>query len=431
MRRNSATSRRNRPNRPARGPSAGTQDEFEENRKRDAFPSFEGSIGRPAGGSFATTRCLAYDGVTVAHHDSTANETVLMKATSYFNRGAFPRFSGAAGSFIACSLLFLCGARRPVSLKKSAAARETLENPSRLTIDRIYQGNEFQARSVAARWLPSSPGSEQAFTTLEDASTGGHGQDIVRHATDGSSSIMVSASELTPAGQTTPLQVEDYSWSEDLNLLLVFTNSQRVWRDNTRGDYWLLDRSSRQLRKLGGDAPASTMMFAKISPTGEHVAFVRERNIFLEDLLDHSIRPLTSSNSDDVINGTTDWVYEEELGLRDAFQWSPDGKTIAYWQVDTTAVPKFPLINNTDSLYPQVHWFAYPKVGQRNPICRVGVVDCESARTRWISIPGDAREHYLPRMAFLPHQDDAGGQTALGSATQPTAKHQPFVCRRR
>ena len=66
---------------------------------------------------------------------------------------------------------------------------------------------------------------------------------------------MVAASELIPAGETTPLKVDDYSWSQDLNLLLIYTNSKRVWRDNTRGDYWLLDRGSRQLRKLGGDAP--------------------------------------------------------------------------------------------------------------------------------------------------------------------------------
>ncbi len=216
---------------------------------------------------------------------------------------------------------------------------------------------------------------------------------------------MVAASELTPAGQTTPLEVEDYAWSRDLNLLLIYTHSKRVWRDNTRGDYWLLDRGSRQLRKLGGDAPSSTMMFAKISPTGEHVAFVRERNIFIEDLLDHSIRRLTHSNSNDVINGTTDWVYEEELGLRDAFQWRPDGKAIAYWQVNTEGVQKFPLINNTDSLYPEVTWFAYPKVGQRNPSCRIGVVDCESGQTRWVAIPGDARDHYLPRMGFAPNTE--------------------------
>jgi dipeptidyl-peptidase-4 len=156
------------------------------------------------------------------------------------------------------------------------------------------------------------------------------------------------------------------------------------------------------------------MMFAKLSPTGEQVAFVRHQNIFIEDLIDHGIRQLTHTDSDEVINGTTDWVYEEELGLRDAFQWSPDGKSIAYWQLNTEGVEKFPLINNTDSLYPTVTWFAYPKVGQRNSSCRVGVVDCSTAETRWIDIPGDPRDHYLPRMAYVPSTDaEADGDRLL------------------
>lgn len=285
---------------------------------------------------------------------------------------------------------------------------EVEPNRERLTIDRIYGGNEFNAKTVSAHWLPASANSPAAFTTLEDAKSGNPGQDIVRHEVDGSASIMVSAGELTPPGESRPLTVEEHQWSKDLNLLLVYTNSKRVWRDNTRGDYWLLDRTSRQLRKLGGEAPASTMMFAKLSPTNEHVAFVRERNIFIEDLRDHTIRQLTHSDSTDIINGTTDWVYEEELGLRDAFQWSPDGKSIAYWQLNTEGVPKFPLVNNTDSTYPTVTWFAYPKVGQRNASCRVGVVDCHSAETRWIEISGDSREHYLPRMMFVPGGSQAG-----------------------
>ena len=104
-----------------RGPSAGTQDEFEENRKRDAFPSFEGSIGRPAGGSFATTRCLAYDGVTVAHHDSTANETVLMKATSYFNRG--PLFQDSLAPRVRSSRALCCSSAAPRAQFRSRKAR--------------------------------------------------------------------------------------------------------------------------------------------------------------------------------------------------------------------------------------------------------------------------------------------------------------------
>ncbi len=302
---------------------------------------------------------------------------------------------------LVCIALALIGLKYSQA-QESAPTDAAQGNLGRLTVDRIYSGNEFQEKLFSAQWLPLQASTDAAFTTLRAGSTG---SEIWRVDSDGSEKLLVAARDLTPAGDTSPLQVEDYSCSNDLNLVLIYTNTKRVWRNNTRGDYWLLDRTSRQLCKLGGDSPASTMMFAKLSPTGRHVAFVRERNIFVEDLLDHSIRQITHSDSEDVINGTTDWVYEEELGLRDAFQWSPDGNAIAYWQLNTEGVPKFPLVNNTDSLYPTVTWFAYPKVGQRNPSCRVGVVDCASAQTQWIELPGDPREHYLPRMMFAPPQD--------------------------
>ncbi len=270
---------------------------------------------------------------------------------------------------------------------------------SQLSVERIYGGNEFDGKSFNGIWLDG----QSAYATVEPSVSFDGGKDIVRHdAASGETTVMVAASDLIPAGEDTPLKVESYSWSKDRNLLLIYTNSKRVWRSNTRGDYWLLDRSSRQLRKIGGDATSSSLMFAKLAPTGKQVAYVRERDIYVEDLFDHTIRRLTHSESEDVINGTTDWVYEEELGLRDAFCWSPDGRWIAYWQINTEGVQRFPLVNNTDSLYPTVKWFAYPKVGQRNPSCRVGVIHCQTAETRWLDLPGDPREHYVPRMEFLP-----------------------------
>lgn len=276
------------------------------------------------------------------------------------------------------------------------------ENPALLTIDRIYQSDDFNGRSFAGRWLENSEGS--AFTMVE---AGG----IVRvDAESGEKSVMVSQRELTPGGAS-PLTIQSYTLSDDHNLVLIYTNSKRVWRSNTRGDYWVLDRTSGQLKKLGGDAPPSTLMFAKFSPSNRHVAYVRDGDIYLEDCRNHKITRLTTAENEFVINGTTDWVYEEELGLRDAFRFSPDGKTIAYWQLNTEGVPQFPLINNLDSLYPEVRYFAYPKVGQTNPSCRVGVVDCETGVSTMIGIPGNPREHYLPKMEFVP-------QGAFGTGDQ-------------
>jgi dipeptidyl-peptidase-4 len=300
-------------------------------------------------------------------------------------------------------LLTVISALLAMPTRGIAAESETAESKSAepkidesiLTIDRIYGGDEFKTKSFGGRWLEDG----SAFTTLEPSKEHEGRRGIVRHdPATGDQEIIVSAAELIPAGESTPLKIEGYAWSKSQTKLLIYTNSKRVWRQNSRGDYWVLDRSARQLTKLGGEVKPSTLMFAKFSPTEKHVAYVRDRNIYIEDLFDHSVRCLTETATEDIINGTGDWVYEEEFGLRDGFRWSPDGTSIAYQQIDTTGVQKFPLVNNTDSLYPKVTWFAYPKVGQKNPACRVGVVNCDSGITDWVRLPGDSRDHYIPKM---------------------------------
>ncbi len=265
-----------------------------------------------------------------------------------------------------------------------------------LTLDRIFSNGEFRAASVSVQWLSAGA----AYTVLEKPTE--VGEAIVRHACDSDQSeVLVPAERLVPPGSDRALQVQDYSLSADSSLLLIYTNSQRVWRQNTRGDYWLLDRSSHELRKLGGDVAPATLMFAGISPTGRHVAYVRDRNLYVEDLVSREIRQLTQTDSPNIINGTFDWVYEEELSLRNGWRWSPDGQSIAFWQLDTSGVPQFPLVNNTDELYPTVRWFPYPKVGQRNSACRVGVVSAAGGDVCWLNVPGDARDNYIARMEWI------------------------------
>jgi dipeptidyl-peptidase 4 len=268
---------------------------------------------------------------------------------------------------------------------------------SRLTVQRIFGAHEFESEHISVRWLDG----ENGYTTLEPSTDPAGGRDIVRHdpktaATD----ILVRSEHLVPAGKHAPLGLDDYEFSADRSRLLIFTNSQRVWRTNTRGDYWVLDRTSHELKKLGGDAPAATLMHAKFSPDGSRVAYVRSNNVYVEDLHDQRIIRLTNSNSTDVINGTFDWVYEEEFGLRDGFRWSPDGNSIAYWQLDTTGVREFPLVNNTDSLYPRVNPIKYPKVGETNAACRVGVVPAAGGETRWLKVAGDSRNQYIAFMEW-------------------------------
>jgi dipeptidyl-peptidase-4 len=241
-----------------------------------------------------------------------------------------------------------------------------------------------------------------------EAGAGKGDVNIVRY--DAATGAKTTLYSLTPQGDSGPLTIEEFTLSPDNQRLLIFTNSERVWRSNTRGDYWVVDLKSGKLRKLGGEAKPSTLMFAKFSPDGTRVGYVRENNIYVENLDDGRITQLTSDGSQNTINGTFDWVYEEELFCRDGWRWSPDGKMIAYWQPDSSGVKDFKLINDTDELYPKIISFPYPKAGQTNSAARVGVVSASKeaggAKTQWLDVPGDPRNNYLPRMEWAANSDE-------------------------
>ncbi|HKG33679.1 MAG TPA: S9 family peptidase [Gemmatimonadales bacterium] len=287
------------------------------------------------------------------------------------------------------SLLLLLSLAAPLGAQQS--------DSSLLSVQRIYGSPEFKSQSFGpAKWL----GDGTSYTTLEEVEDGG--QNLVRYDTErGARQVLVVARQFIPQGDSTPLRVEEYAWSSDNKMLLIFTNTQPVWRLNTRGDYWVLDLSNGRLSQLGGkEAKPSTLMFAKFSPDGKRVGYVRENNLYVEDLATGAITPLTTDGSRTIINGTFDWVYEEELMnyYADGWRWAPDGRSVAYWQLNADQVKDFDLINNTDSLYSRVIPVQYPKAGEANSAARVGVVSASGGPTRWLEIPGDPRNHYIARM---------------------------------
>lgn len=223
------------------------------------------------------------------------------------------------------------------------------------------------------------------------------------NAKDGRQSVKIPTSLLTPTGQP-PIQVEDFFYTPDENKWLIYTKSQKVWRYKTRGDYWLLDVPSGKLQQLGKGLPASSLMFAKISPDGKKVAYVSEHNLYVEDILTGKITALTKDGNRRFINGTFDWAYEEEFDCRDGFRWSPDSRSIAYWQIDARKIRDFLMIDNTDSLYSFTVPVEYPKAGESPSSCRVGVVDINTAKTTWLQVPGDPQQHYITRMEWNPAQ---------------------------
>ncbi|MNP99111.1 Prolyl tripeptidyl peptidase precursor [compost metagenome] len=213
---------------------------------------------------------------------------------------------------------------------------------------------------------------------------------------------ILSKTQLAAAGFTG--EIEQLVWNDLKTKVLVYTNSKKVWRDNTRGDYWYFDLATGKGKQLGKNLDASSLMFAKFSSDNENVAYVSKHNIYVENLNSGKITPVTTDGTDKIINGTFDWVYEEELAARDGFRWSPDGKSIAFWRVDATSTKFHFMINNTDSLYPTIIPVEYPKAGDKPSSVKIGIVNIDSLQTNWLNIPGEPDNNYLVRMKWLSNE---------------------------
>ena len=250
--------------------------------------------------------------------------------------------------------------------------------------------------------------SETGYFTIKD-------NNIVLVSTKGKEDKVILSSS-----QVNNLEIESFSFSQSKNKILIFTQSVKVWRYNTRGDYWVYDFKKNEIQKLGRNMSSSSLMFAKFSPNERFVAYVSKEktesgirnsstsvNIYLESLDDRSIKKLTSSNgTKKLINGTFDWVYEEEFGCRDGFIFNEDGTRIAFWQIDANQVRDFYMINNTDSIYSYTIPVEYPKVGEDLTPARIGVINLSNAEITWMKIPGEQNKFYLPRMTWMPGRND-------------------------
>ncbi len=270
------------------------------------------------------------------------------------------------------------------------------ENATLLTIDRIFHDKEFELnKKVPSKWLQDG----ESYTTVEPSESVANGFDIVRHDSEtGAESILVSAKQLLPEGAEKPLEIKDYSWSDDGRFVLISTNTVKFRRLESLGDYWLLDLADATLRQIGTEAPAASLMYAKFSPNSEFIAYMYLNNLYVESVDGRFRKQLTSDGTDLIVNGTGDWVNEEEFSLRDGFKWSPDSTRLCYWQFDTEGVGTFYMMNNTGDVYSKPIALQYPKAGTKNSAVRVGVVDIETAETVWIDLQGDPRQNYVPQM---------------------------------
>ena len=283
-------------------------------------------------------------------------------------------------------------------------AKSTVAKGSGLHLEDVVNGSLIHTKGTGAiDWLKDG----ERYTRIEpDAKK--EGSDIVAYrAKDNKREVIVPSSMFVDKATGKHIPIRSISWSNDNNRILVYNNTRRVWRYDTRGDYWVLDLKTGMLRQLGKGLPESSLMFAKFSPDASRVAYVSGNNIYVEDVESGKMTRLTNDGSDKIVNGTFDWVYEEEFSCRDGFRWSPDGETIAFWQSDTDGTGWFDMINTTDSIYPKIIRFPYPKAGTLNSDVKVGYVAADgSSQPKYIEIPGNPRENYIPRMEFIPSTNE-------------------------
>jgi len=279
-------------------------------------------------------------------------------------------------------------------LVKDLAAQDM--DQSLLTIDRIYASDEFRQEHLPSiQWTDNG----ESYVIIEYSDKQ---NELIKYNTASQEkTVYLSYAQLTPPGRSEALKVSKFSLSPDATKALIFTNTSRVWRTNTKGDYWVYDFDTNKLSQLGEAFTSSSLMFAKFSKDNKYVAYVQDFNLYKEEFKTGEITQLTHDGTRDIINATFDWVYEEEFGCRDGFRWSPDAKYIAYWQLDASDIKTFYMINYTDSVYSTPIPLQYPKVGEAPSACKIAYVDVESKRIRKVDIPGDPEQNYIPAIQWI------------------------------
>jgi dipeptidyl-peptidase-4 len=256
-------------------------------------------------------------------------------------------------------------------------------------LKRIFQDKEFDYTEPRNfRWLPNS----ESFS-------------VVQPEDDSAIQVCDSRSGQCREKINARVPIESYEWSPDATSILVFTHSVRNWASDTptyarKGDYWVVDRKAGTSRRIAADAKPSTLMLAKFSPDSRHVGYVRDSDLYVEEVATSRVQRLTRDGSSTLLNGRSDWVYEEELSLGDGFRWSPDSKRIAFLQFDISPEGTFTLINDTETLYPRTVLYPYPIAGTPNARVKLGVVDVQNGDTTWTGVEVDPGGSYLARFAW-------------------------------
>jgi dipeptidyl-peptidase-4 len=206
-------------------------------------------------------------------------------------------------------------------------------------------------------------------------------------------SILFKETDLVYKGNTLPISTD---LNDNETKVLIPVDEEAIYRRSSKANYFVYDLLTKKITEVSGNGK---QLFATFSPDGNSVAFVRDNNLFVKNLLSGEEKQLTSDGkNNEVINGRSDWVYEEEFSFAQAFYWSPDGKKIAFYKFNEKDVPEFSM-TIFDGLYPSEYKYKYPKPGEKNAIVSIHVYDLAASSIKTVDI-GTETDQYIPRIRW-------------------------------
>ena len=268
-----------------------------------------------------------------------------------------------------------------------------------LTVSAYPQKKQYSSLGeaiAAGRWLRGDPGpSDIVWIQQGEAYSftryNGGSREIWRYnIEDCSEDLLFSEAGHTFSGTDRPFSFRDFQWTRDYSHLLFQANFRPVWRYSGNADYYLYSLEDKTLRSVVRDA-----FTAEVSPDGTMVGYGKEGDLFTFRIGDGSHTRFTHDGSDKFYNGRFGWANEEEFGLVQAWEWSPDSRHIAFWQTDEREVPVYRLTDFSGQ-HPDYMEIPYPKVGDPPPVERLGVIDVETGNKKWLDMDPDGG--YIPRI---------------------------------